>query len=1580
MKKLFTLFIAFLSSFCLNAQLTNSLDLDFSDPAQADRFNFIFDSGGEVVKTVTNGEMKLVLNKKEWHFFQVWVNPFDFINNPYVHFKIKADQATPVRIWIKQADGPELTLYDNTIAAGTAYQTIAFTLDNLGPLNNHIQEIGMDIGGFQAPPSTFSGTVYIDEFKMGQAAKPSNSLSLDFSDAAQGDRLNFIFDTGGELVKSVSNGELKLVLNKKEWHFFQVWINPFEFIKNPYLRFTIKADQATPIRMWLNQVGGVAEKEVFNQVVPAGSSYQTFQIKIDNVAPLSGYLQELNIDIGGFQPPPAVFSGTVYFDELLLGEAAKPVTEVFGTSYLEDFSAPLFAGWTAGEGYALSRDGNALKFDVNRSTPVTDAQIGKLPNLNFEGKVLNVQDHPYLNLDIRGTEPFTLSIIPIDNNNQKKEHSIRVVPTGNYQTVSFDLSAIPGLDLSKIERIAFDFNRQGFAFESDIWIDKISIGEVAANLAVMDAIGDKKYYKNSGMKQILLTNIKNADSIITEGNALIENVTVSAIANGTATLQFTLKADATGAAPLSLQLQGNSGYDNNNYSFNLSVENNLPPTLNAIANQEAKTTSLVKIPLTGITDGNIAIEQPLSFTVRSGNKNIVTGEVVYEGEGNDAVLYLLTKKKGNAAVHVKVKDNGQGNDSIVQSFNIAVYQSLNGSPSIDPVENLEAYQDAGASTLALTGIDDGDRARQQLTITASNSNPAIVSNVFVDYSSGGAATLHYTPVADTTGTSTITIKVKDEGGSQSNEGDDSTIISFDITVLKRPVTGYVATLQKSIEGFNGNDKYEITEVDSGSFKALVFKCTDKFYWDGVIMNLPQELDLSQHPYLTMEIYPIGQNTQHWLWFYDANGRRNELNNLSYAQPAVAGQWNKVVFNFSGPNDWINNETNAPINNKRISYILFDMHNAPFVFPPPPNYTGTFIVRNIRIGSAADFAPTPTVTINAMPNQVNFVNKTSQKITISGISNGNGSTAGVTIQATNGNPSAVSNLAIGPVNSEGKVILTYNTLALPGKSNITLAVAANGSTSKSISFDISVLSGATADAAVVTLKTGEQFQKIRGFGTFSIDAANLSDYTDSMGGTAMRVGLIGNQFEPVNDNDDPNVLNMEGFNYNAFNWGLLKNLKAKGVETFILTSWSPPAWMKTNLSLDNFAAGYTLNTQGTTNRLDFTMYEEFAESMVAVIKAFQQRAGIDLLAIGLQNEPAFHEPYPSAILGPNEFVQLIKVVGRRFRQEGINTKLYMPEHVSQFVADINQYLAAVKADAEADEYLDILAIHGYGSDGITPGQPAFDEWEAYRDSAAAPGAGNNPKEVWMTETHKDYESFDDALSIAGAIYGALNYGNASLWTQWAFEGPFVQQGEPTGMLFAMGNFAKFIRPGDVRINAQSGHDDILATSFVDKKTGRTTVVLINKGNEPLSVKVDGRGVLNLWLMYNTADNRNLERVTSYKGNIFLLPAKSVTTLVGISILRDYDPLFSRAAPEKNAETTEAVSKLQVYPNPANGVFYIEGSTLNKVEIMDVSGKLVYQTILRPGRNTITVSSLPPGIYMTKIYSKEGIAAKKIIIAR
>ena len=104
------------------------------------------------------------------------------------------------------------------------------------------------------------------------------------------------------------------------------------------------------------------------------------------------------------------------------------------------------------------------------------------------------------------------------------------------------------------------------------------------------------------------------------------------------------------------------------------------------------------------------------------------------------------------------------------------------------------------------------------------------------------------------------------------------------------------------------------------------------------------------------------------------------------------------------------------------------------------------------------------------------------------------------------------------------------------------------------------------------------------------------------------------------------------------------------------------------------------------------------------------------------------------------------------------------------------------------------------------------------------------------------------------------------------------------------------------------------------------------------------------------------------------------MVGLSILQDYDPLFTKTNATTATRETDLNGKPQLYPNPAYNVFYIEGNTLSKAEITDVSGKVVYQTTLRPGRNAISASHFPAGVYVARIYSKEGITSRKIVIAR
>ena len=77
-----------------------------------------------------------------------------------------------------------------------------------------------------------------------------------------------------------------------------------------------------------------------------------------------------------------------------------------------------------------------------------------------------------------------------------------------------------------------------------------------------------------------------------------------------------------------------------------------------------------------------------------------------------------------------------------------------------------------------------------------------------------------------------------------------------------------------------------------------------------------------------------------------------------------------------------------------------------------------------------------------------------------------------------------------------------------------------------------------------------------------------------------------------------------------------------------------------------------------------------------------------------------------------------------------------------------------------------------------------------------------------------------------------------------------------------------------------------------------------------------------------------------------------------------------------DVSEVISNLSTYPNPVNNVLTIEGSYIS-VDIIDVSGKLVLSSDYV---KTINVKSLSDGVYMLNIKTENGIAVKKITVAK
>ncbi len=120
--------------------------------------------------------------------------------------------------------------------------------------------------------------------------------------------------------------------------------------------------------------------------------------------------------------------------------------------------------------------------------------------------------------------------------------------------------------------------------------------------------------------------------------------------------------------------------------------------------------------------------------------------------------------------------------------------AANLSPTLDAIANPPAIdEDAGMQTVGLTGITAGGSEIQNLSVTARSSNPQLVPNPSVTYTSPGTGgTLTFVPAANQTGVSLITVTVTDDGGTGYG-GVDRVEQSFLVTVA--PVNDSPALVQ-----------------------------------------------------------------------------------------------------------------------------------------------------------------------------------------------------------------------------------------------------------------------------------------------------------------------------------------------------------------------------------------------------------------------------------------------------------------------------------------------------------------------------------------------------------------------------------------------------------------------------------------------------------------------------------------------------------------------------------------------------------------------------------------------------------------
>ena len=278
--------------------------------------------------------------------------------------------------------------------------------------------------------------------------------------------------------------------------------------------------------------------------------------------------------------------------------------------------------------------------------------------------------------------------------------------------------------------------------------------------------------------------------------AVIPNPTVTYTSpESIGTLTFTPVTDAFGDAVITINVADDGGtangsVDNIDVTFTVSIAGNLPPSIDVISDIESRVNQVLSVDLTGIDAGG-AETQNITITATSSNQAVVANEdivVNYTSPNATGTLDItpVVNASGESIIEVTVADDGgtanNGKNSTTTFFSITV--APNGQPVINEIADVNLFDNSEEQVINLNGIGDGDGGVDQtVTITASSSNPLLIPSPGVTYTSPDATgTLSINPVADQIGTSTITVTVTDNAGTN-NGGLNETSFTFLVTVL-----------------------------------------------------------------------------------------------------------------------------------------------------------------------------------------------------------------------------------------------------------------------------------------------------------------------------------------------------------------------------------------------------------------------------------------------------------------------------------------------------------------------------------------------------------------------------------------------------------------------------------------------------------------------------------------------------------------------------------------------------------------------------------------------------------------------------
>ncbi|MGD9212555.1 MAG: hypothetical protein PVI90_17360 [Desulfobacteraceae bacterium] len=341
---------------------------------------------------------------------------------------------------------------------------------------------------------------------------------------------------------------------------------------------------------------------------------------------------------------------------------------------------------------------------------------------------------------------------------------------------------------------------------------------------------------------------------------------------------------------------------------------------------------------------------------------------------------------------------------------------------------------------------------------------------------------------------------------------------------------------------------------------------------------------------------------------------------------------------------------------------------------------------------------------------------------------------------------------------------------------------------------------------------------------------------------LTIAQIRVEYVDFKEDMDDGTWDFNGVKTQSLKWLTQKAAWEYGVFHFIARVSSPAGWMKDSGVLP----GGSLLPE---------YYNPYGKSLKEWVMQFDGEWGVPILQVTPCNEPTVEGDYPTCIYSPDQLdVVADKVVA----------------HMAYYDSTIMVGIADGKSYADTRDFWD-------GLSSATQSKMSYLSTHAYH------GQGNQLKNlnkpVLHTEICQVYGEKD--LSMTEAMKWVKNYIHPSMqrfevaWLHWLFVADTSLSGNRSLVLvntendtltfpkrlFTLGQYSRFLQPGNIVVYSRSDNDDILPT-VAKTPTGKMRAVVANKSaNYAMDVTITGLTPNSTLTVRRTSDTEDLQWLTN-----------------------------------------------------------------------------------------------------------------------